>query len=88
MHDKAKLSLKSEPDGFGFIYGTLSDGGEHTWRVDIMPPLPCWRGDMKMQGSFAPHATDWVVYLDGDEIARVQRREDLQPAIAAALGRT
>jgi hypothetical protein len=78
---KPLLKLKPEPDGLGFIYGTADVGDGYLYRVNIMPPLPYWRGDIKMDGEFAPHATDWVVYLDGEEIARVRAREDLEAAI-------
>lgn len=87
MHDKAKLALKAEPDGFGFIYGTLTGSDGECRRVDIMPPLPCWRGDIKLGGNGAPHPTDWVVYLDGEEVARVSTRDDLEAAVLAALPR-
>ena len=59
------LKLKLQPDGFGFIYGTYQRDDE-TVSVNIMPPLPHWSGDMKLEGIGAPHATDWVVYIDGN----------------------
>ncbi len=82
MAQSSRLILKPEPDGSGFIYGTFELGDE-LYRVDIMPPDHAWRGDFKPTGDSAPHATDWVVYLDGEERARVRRREDIAPAVLA-----
>ena len=80
-----RLVLNPEPDGFGFLYGRLevADGTSHT--VNVMPPIAEWRGDMKMDGAYAPHPTDWVVYVDGEKIARVARRDDLASAIGRRL---
>lgn len=80
-----QLHIKPEADGFGFLYGTLSDGVGAGCRVDIMPPLPHWHGSIMLTGEGAPHPTDWVVYVDGNEIARVSRREDIEAALVAAL---
>jgi len=87
MH-KPTLVLKPEPDGFGFLYGTITDARGNSRRVDIMPPLPCWRGDVKLDGRSAPHPSHWVTYLDGEEVARVGRRDELEAALIAALARS
>ena len=81
MTGKPRLQLKPEPDGYGYLYGQVlaPDGG--VYRVDIMPPVPHWRGDTKL-GPDLPHPTDWIVFVDGDEIARVARREDLEGTLA------
>lgn len=78
--DRLRLVLKSEPDGFGFIYGQIIDGDGESYRVDIMPPADRWRGDMRPSDGL-PHPTDWVVLIDGEEIARVRRREDIDAAV-------
>jgi hypothetical protein len=78
--DAPRLVLKPEPDGFGFLYGELVAGDGEAYRVDIMPPATEWRGDMKPSDRL-PHPTDWVVHLDGEEIARVRRREDIDGAV-------
>lgn len=70
MARNGKLHLKTRPDGYGYIYGVWQDG-EHSIRVDIMPPRAHWVGDMMLPDR-PPHQTDWVVYADGEEIARVQ----------------
>ncbi len=79
-----RLTLKPEPDGLGYIYGTLIDDDGEVYRVNVLPPAPQWRGDLK-PGDGLPHPTDWIVYLDGDEIARVSRREDIDTAVAGLL---
>ena len=70
MTRTGNLHLKTRPDGYGYIYGVWQDG-EHSIRVDIMPPRALWDGDMMLPDR-PPHETDWVVYADGEEIARVQ----------------
>lgn len=82
--EKPQLSLKPEPDGFGFIYGTLITEEGEVYRVDIMPPANEWSGSMKPSGGL-PHPTDWVIHLDGDEIARVRRRDDIVQAVTSHL---
>ncbi len=82
--DTPRLVLNSEPDGFGFIYGQLVAADGESYRVDIMPPADQWRGDMKPSDGL-PHPTDWIVHLDGEEIARVRRREDIADAAAQRL---
>jgi hypothetical protein len=77
------LKLNPEPDGYGFLYGTLSDGDE-THRVDVLPPVTHWCGHIKLP-NYEPHATDWIVYVNGEEIAHVSRREDLGAMVRQRL---
>jgi hypothetical protein len=35
-----------------------------------MPPVARWAGDMHLDG-YAPHAVDWALYVDGEEVGRV-----------------
>ena len=79
------LTMKPMPDGFGFVYGEYVDADGNHWRVNIMPPLPDWRGDMKMGPPYGPHATDWVVYLNDEEIARGRTRDELDRLISQRL---
>jgi hypothetical protein len=83
MADKLKLS--AEPDGFGFFYGWAERNGERV-RVDVLPPEHLWRGDIKLEGQ-KPDARAWILYLDGEEFTRVERREDV-PAILGITGPT
>jgi hypothetical protein len=57
------LKLSTEPDAFGIIYGWAERNGERV-RVDILPPEHS-------------NAKAWIIYLDGQEFAHVERREDL-----------
>ena len=89
MARNGKLHLKTRPDGYGYIYGVWQDG-EETMRVDIMPPHMHWDGDIMMPDR-PPHETDWVVYADGEEVARVKADnvmglEDALRALPAPLG--
>lgn len=72
---KQDLKLSVEPDGFGFYYGWAERNGERV-RVDVLPPEHLWRGDIKLEGQ-KPDPKAWVLYLDGEEFARVERREDI-----------
>ena len=83
--DRVRLELKREPDGIGYIYGQVFAPDGNVYRVDIMPPVGAWRGDIKLTGAGAPHATDWVVYMNGEEIARVMRRDDIASALTPQL---
>ena len=79
-----RLALTSRPDTYGFIYGTVEDDAGQSHRVNIMPPVSEWRGDTKLP-SYEPHATEWVIYADGEEIAHVAKRDDLETIIAQHL---
>ena len=81
MTGKTRLVLKGAPDGFGYLYGQLIAADGTITRVDILPPASEWRGDMKPSNGL-PHLTDWIVYADGEEIARVSRRENLVDVLA------
>jgi len=74
-----RLRLSAEPDGFGFYYGWAERDGKRV-RVDVLPPDHSWRGDIKLEGQ-KPDATAWILYLDGQEFARIERREDLPAAL-------
>jgi hypothetical protein len=82
MADKLKLS--AEPDGFGFFYGWAERNGERV-RVDVVPPAHLWSGDIKLEGQ-KPDPKAWILYLDGEEFARVERREDLPAVLLGVKG--
>ena len=75
-----RWTLKPDPDGFGFLYGELVTGRGQVLRLDVMPPASEWRGQFKLEGC-EPHISDWVVYLDGIEVARVSAREQIADAV-------
>jgi hypothetical protein len=70
------MKLSAEPDGFGFFYGWVERNGERV-RVDVLPPEHLWRGDIKLEGQ-KPDARAWILYLDGEEFARVELLESLE----------
>ena len=74
MAGNVRLELKPDPDGFDYRYGEAVTTDGKVYRVNILPPLTHWRGDIK-PGEI--DATQWIVYIDGDEVARVARREDI-----------
>jgi hypothetical protein len=78
-----KLKLSSEPDGYGFFYGQLEDD-KRFHNINVMPPASQWRGDFHLEG-YEPHATDWVLHVDGEEVARVRRREDVETELSKVL---
>ena len=78
-----KLDLKPQPDGYGFIYGELRDGDD-SHIVNIMPPVSHWSGDFKLT-DYEPHETDWVLSLDGEEIARVKERDQIKSKLITKL---
>jgi hypothetical protein len=53
-------------------------------RVDVLPPEHLWRGDIKFEGQ-KPDPKAWIIFLDGEEFARLDRREDL-PAVLGIEG--
>ena len=70
------LTLKPEQDGMGYFYGQYHSGDGSVVRVNVLPPVAYPRPHFVVDSS-GMHATDWIVYANGEEIARVARREDL-----------
>ena len=81
---RVEINLKAMPDGFGFIYGEGVDARGESRRINIMPPLSHWRGDIKMDTN-GPNTTDWVLYVDGDEVARALSRGELETELIRFL---
>jgi hypothetical protein len=77
------LKLSTSPDGFGFFYGWAERDGEYV-RVDVLPPAHLWSGDIMLEGQ-KPDPKAWILYLNGEEFARLERREDL-PAVLGIKG--
>lgn len=78
------LELNSRSDGFGYLYGGYTTGAGERFRVDIMPPKEHWQGDL-VPSENPPHLTDWVIYIDGEEVARAKQRSDLPSVVAQRL---
>jgi hypothetical protein len=88
MPDDAGLQLSHELRG-GFYYGWVDRNGELV-RVEVLPPVHMWRGDVHLE-RWKPDAKAWIVYLHGREFARVERYEDITKALGivepTAVGR-
>lgn len=78
------VRLAPEPDGYGFIYGKVWDEEGAIHDVNILPPAAEWRGQSRLAG-FEPHASDWIVYLDGEEVARVRNGVELERTVLGYL---
>ena len=72
----AKLTLKPEQDGSGYFYGQFIGDDDSVVRVDVVPPRSHPRPYFVMDNDHM-HATDRIVFADGQEIARVKQREDI-----------
>jgi hypothetical protein len=72
-----QLRLNSEQDGMGYFYGQYKTDDGNVIRVDILPPKSEPKPFFVMALPPEQHTTDWIVYANGEEIARVKRREDL-----------
>ncbi|MGF1620413.1 MAG: hypothetical protein ACFCUR_07355 [Rhodomicrobiaceae bacterium] len=70
------VTLKTEPDGYGFIYGQAWRG-DCTFAINVVPPQAHWRGQWMLNG-YEPHASDWVFYVDGNDVGRLTGEPDLE----------
>lgn len=76
--------LSRMPDGLGYLYGDyVADDGSRV-RLDILPPLtePRPIGVMKND---AADPTHWIIYANGEEIARVEKSDDLERIVTQRL---
>ena len=74
--DTVKLDLNPVPDAWGFIYGQAHRDTEYH-NVNVMPPKRHWQGQFKLEG-YEPHDSDWILYVDGEEVARVKERDSVE----------
>ena len=75
------LTLKPEQDGMGYFYGQyITDDGEHV-RVDVLPPKSHPKPDFLVTTE-GMHETDWIIFADGEEVARVPARAAVEAALA------
>lgn len=79
MRSAIDLKISTVPDAYGFLYGTAR-AGAGVWNVNLLPPLPLWRGST-MIDAYAPDDSAWRVFLDGDEIARTSDRAEAEAAV-------
>jgi len=83
MSKKLDLKLSEAPDQYGFFYGT-AQLGEQFSRVNVLPPRAQWAGGEMLEG-YKPDDKKWIVYADGEEIARMEKRADIAGALLPAL---
>lgn len=83
--EKVELKLSNRPDGYGFFYGTASLGNELV-NVSVMPPKDQWNGDMELEG-YTPDPEQWILYADGNEIARVEAKTEIEEVLLPRLER-
>ena len=72
--------------GYGFIYGKVWDEQGAIHDVNVLPQESEWRGYTKLAG-FEPHAREWIVNLDGGEVARLGNGTQLERDVLAFLAR-
>jgi hypothetical protein len=79
------LTLKPVQDGMGYYYGEyVAEDGQRT-RVDVLPPRSHPRPSFVMDENAKADDAAWIIYADGEKIARAHRREDLADVIAKQL---
>ncbi len=83
---KVLLDLNPVPDAYGFIYGQARRD-DQLFDVNVLPPKSEWRGQVKLDG-YTPDELDWIVYVDGEEVARVRERTAVEAALRNALQTT
>ena len=86
MRARPMVRLAPEPDGYGFVYGKVWDEQGAIHDVNVLPPESEWRGYTRLAG-FEPHALEWIVYLDGEEVARLGNGTQLERDVLAFLVR-
>ena len=84
MTDKLTVNLSHDQDGYGFYYGHVKRGDDLVCNVNLLPPAPQWSGDIKMEG-YEPHPTEWIVFADGEELARISERGDIDDVLTRLL---
>lgn len=83
MDDTVSIELKPMPDGYGFIYGRAYRD-EQAFNINVMPPEAHWACDFKL-AAYEPHGRDWILFIDGHEVARVAARDEVEAAFARII---
>ena len=78
-----RLELKPEPDGAGYLYGRL-DAGDESYRIDVLPPASEPRPYFVTPNASADPKL-WIVHVDGEELGRVARRDQIEPLLVKHL---
>lgn len=74
------LQLSNEPDAYGFLYGHFRAASGEAWSINVLPPLPEWRGQFVLAG-YEPDATRWAIYVDGELAGHAENRDAVQAVI-------
>jgi hypothetical protein len=82
-NEKIKVEFNARPDGYGFIYGKAKRGDEII-DVNVIPPKAEWDGDMVLKG-YEPEDGNYQVLVEGEVVARVEKREDIGQAVFPAI---
>ena len=78
-----ELRLSERVDGTGMLYGDATLAGR-SCRINLLPPSK-FMGDAGMIVE-TPHATDWRIFLDGEEIASALHWNAVESTIRDAMG--
>lgn len=81
MNTRYRFELKSEQDGLGYFYGRF-DVGAKSYRIDILPPSREPRPFFVRPNPSVDRAL-WIVYVSGEEIARVPTREEIEALLVS-----
>lgn len=85
MRTTYRFELKPEQDGLGYFYGRF-DMGDESYRIDILPPSTQPR-PFFLEANTAADLALWIVYVNGEEIARVPTREEIEALLVSRLVR-
>lgn len=85
-NDNVLVDLNAEADAYGFLYGDIIRGTDVHHAINVLPPRQYWQGRMTLEG-YEPHDTDWVLFLDGKEVARVREPICIEVAFTRALSK-
>lgn len=77
-----KLDLSTRVDGSGYFYGWAQLDSK-SCRVDVLPPKP-YLGDL-MPPPCTPDDTQHIIFLEGDEVARCDRRDEVHYVVKSHM---
>ena len=77
------FDMKPMQDGQGFFYGRF-DAGDESFRIDILPPSSHPR-PYYVTPNPAADPEMWTIFINGEEIARIKRREDVPRLLVTRL---
>lgn len=81
------LLLNSSADSSGWLVASYETADGESVRVDVMPPKDTWNGGSYYAG-FEPHETEWVIYIDGDEVDRVLSWQEIEESVRQTLSKS